>query len=766
MTLETPPRHDSNELYQVLFEQAADGIFIADANGRYIEVNRRGCEMLGYTRTEILSLSMADLIPEEDQGPDPLEIEAIRAGKNVLKERRLRGQDGRLLPVEISTHRLTDGRFLEIVHDISEQKKAAERLRHTTQELQRVTTSISDYLWSAELDEDGNWSHNYYSPVVEKITGYPPQFFLENPERWLSTVYPDDQPRLLTALQRIISRQSEREEEEYRTIRPDGTLCWVRDSVIVTQLAPDHLRVDGVVSDITERRRAEDELRASEARFRTFVDHATDAFFLHGDQGIILDVNRQACESLGYTREELIGMSPYNFDPGANPAFHEQLRIRMNAGEVVEFESTHRRKDGTVFPVEVRIRPFWQGDRQLRLSLARDITERKKLEAENKQLTAQFYHAQKMESIGQLAGGIAHEFNNLLVPIIGYIELNLAALDPTSQLYADLTVVIKAANRAADLTRQIVAFSRQQLLELSLLDLNSVIANFQRMLQRLIGEDIQLQTVLGPDVVLVKADQSQIEQVIMNLVINARDAMPTGGKLTIETTNAFLDETYVKKHTDNLAPGPYVMLAISDTGHGIDAATQKRIFDPFFTTKAQGQGTGLGLATVFGIIKQHQGHIMVYSKPDHGATFKIYFPKVEEVQQTVDSSSPQPASMFGTETVLVVEDEELVRQLVCETLEAHGYDVIEAQSPADGLQLASNQSTIHLLVTDVIMPEMNGKEVYHKVAALHPTCKVLYMSGYTNKIIGHRGILDAGINFLQKPFTVHNLVGKVRTVLS
>lgn len=766
MTLETPPRHDSNELYQVLFEQAADGIFIADAKGYYIEVNRRGCEMLGYTRAEILSLAMADLIPGEQRRTDPLEIEAIRAGKNVLTERRLRCQDGRLLPVEISTHRLTDGRFLEIVRDISEHKKAADKLRETTQELQRVTTSISAYLWSAELDEEGHWSHNYYSPVVEKITGYPPEFFLESSERWLNTVYPDDQPRLLNALQRIISRQSEYEEDEYRIIRADGTLCWVRDSVIVTQWGSDRLRVDGVVSDITERRRAEDELRASEARFRTFVDHATDAFFLHSDQGIILDVNRQACESLGYTREELIGMTPYNFDPGANPAFHQQLTIRMNAGEVVEFESTHQRKDGTVFPVEVRIRPFWQGDRQFRLSLARDITERKKLEAENKQLTAQFYHAQKMESIGQLAGGIAHDFNNLLVPIIGYIELNLATLDPTSQLYTDLTLVIKAANRAADLTRQIVAFSRQQVLELSLLDLNSVIADFQRMLQRLIGEDIQLQTLLDPDVVPIKADKGQIEQVIMNLAINARDAMPTGGKLTIETTNAFLDETYVKKHTDNLAPGPYVMLSVSDTGSGIDAATQRRIFDPFFTTKAQGQGAGLGLATVFGIIKQHQGHIMVYSKPDHGATFKIYLPKAKDIQQMVDSTSPQPASMFGTETVLVVEDEEMVRKLVCETLEAYGYDVLEAQSPADGLKLASDQSTIHLLVTDVIMPEMNGKALYHQVTALQPNCKVLYMSGYTNNVIVHHGILDEGINFLQKPFTIDNLVRKVRHVLS
>jgi len=331
--------------------------------------------------------------------------------------------------------------------------------------------------------------------------------------------------------------------------------------------------------------------------------------------------------------------------------------------------------------------------------------------------------------------------------------------------HPDLRLVRKAANRAADLTRQILAFSRQQVLELSVLDLNVIIDEFKEMLQRLIGEDIALQTFLSSSLYPVKADKGQIEQVLMNLAINSRDAMPAGGKLTIETTNVFLDETYVKKHASELAPGQYVMVAVSDTGQGMDTKTRKQIFDPFFTTKESGKGTGLGLATVFGIIKQHQGHIWVYSEPGQGTTFKMYLPKAKETRQTYTSTTKGPISIYGTETVLVVEDEEMVRKLVCETLEAHGYDVVEAQSPTECLELASGKATIHLLLTDVIMPEMNGKELYLEIAAIHPISRVLYMSGYTNNVVVHHSILDEGVNFLQKPFTVHNLTRKVRDVL-
>ena len=389
-----------------------------------------------------------------------------------------------------------------------------------------------------------------------------------------------------------------------------------------------------------------------------------------------------------------------------------------------------------------------------------DITERKRLEE-------QLRHAQKMEAVGRLSGGIAHDFNNLLVPIIGYVELAMMNLAPEDKLYSHLKRVQEAAERAADLTRQILAFSRKQVLKMQMLDLNLVITDFKKMVQHLIGEDIEFETFLTSDLHRVKADRGQLEQVLMNLVVNARDAMPMGGKLTIETANVYLDESYVKKYADTPSPGYYVMLVVSDTGCGMDTKTQQQIFEPFFTTKAQGEGTGLGLATVFGIVKQHGGNIWVYSELDKGTTFKVYLPQTPEAEQSVEIPQAEPVSLSGTETILVVEDEAMVRKLVCETLAAYGYTIIEAKNGNDGLQRISEyKEPIHLLLTDVIMPEMNGRELYKNVVTIHPAIKVLYMSGYTDNVIVHHGILEEGIDFLQKPFTVHSLTQKVRQVLS
>ena len=394
------------------------------------------------------------------------------------------------------------------------------------------------------------------------------------------------------------------------------------------------------------------------------------------------------------------------------------------------------------------------------VTIARDITETVTLEQ-------QYQQAQKIESIGRLAGGIAHDFNNLLVPIIGYVELALMELSPESKLYDDLKIVRKAAERGANLTRQILAFSRKQVLSMEIVDLNEVVETFQKMIQRLIGENIELQTFLSPSLYLINADKGQLEQALMNLVINARDAMPQGGKLTIETSNTFLDENYIKKYADAQPLGHYVMLSVSDTGQGMDAETRKQIFEPFFTTKEAGKGTGLGLATVFGIIKQHRGNIWVYSEVGNGTTFKIYLPRAEQSVRTTAAISPVESSFYGEETVLVVEDEEMVRDLICESLQAHGYRTIEARDAEEALQrVAHHEDTIHLLLTDVIMPGMNGRELQQKVVVVRPNIKTLYMSGYTDNVIVHHGILYQGVNFLQKPFTIHNLLGKVRQTLS
>ena len=376
----------------------------------------------------------------------------------------------------------------------------------------------------------------------------------------------------------------------------------------------------------------------------------------------------------------------------------------------------------------------------------------------------QLRQSQKLEAVGQLAGGIAHDFNNLLTVIRGYSDLMLVSLDRADPQRVHLEAIKDAADRAASLTRQLLAFSRKQVLQPKVLDLNALVTNVNQMLQRMIGEDIDLAIVLRSDLGHVKADPGQLEQVIMNLVVNARDAMPQGGQLTIETANVELDEAYARRHAA-VQPGPYVMLTVSDTGHGMDAKTQARIFEPFFTTKGPGQGTGLGLSTVYGIVKQSGGSVWVYSEPGHGTTFRIYLQRVQEQVEAPQAPSPG-ASPHETETVLLAEDDKTVRTLVRMVLQEHGYTVLAAPHGVEALRISeAHQGVIHLLVTDVVMPGMNGRELAQRLALARPDMKVLYVSGYTDDVIIRHGVLEAGIAFLQKPFTPDVLARKVRDVL-
>jgi signal transduction histidine kinase len=387
-----------------------------------------------------------------------------------------------------------------------------------------------------------------------------------------------------------------------------------------------------------------------------------------------------------------------------------------------------------------------------------DITERKQLEE-------QFHQAQKMEAVGRLAGGVAHDFNNLLTAILGCADLVLETLTAAAPEREEIEEIRKAALRAADLTRQLLAFSRQQVIAPTVLNPNEVVADMDKLLRRLLGEDVELRTVLASDLATVKADPNQLEQVLLNLAVNARDAMPNGGKLTIETQNLELDQEYVRGHL-SAQPGPYVMLAVSDTGVGMDAATQARIFEPFFTTKEKGKGTGLGLATVYGIVKQSGGWIWVYSEPGQGTTFKVYLPRVEEAVAPAAPSPPPPMSMRGSETVLVVEDDGTIRNLVQKVLKANGYTVLVAASGGDAEPVAGqHEGPIHLLVTDVVLPGLNGREVARRLTAARPGIRVLYLSGYTDDAIVHHGVLEPGVAFLQKPFALAALSRKVREVL-
>jgi len=506
-------------------------------------------------------------------------------------------------------------------------------------------------------------------------------------------------------------------------------------------------------------RSAQQALKASEANFRSLVENAPYGICRSNANGQLVDANPALIAMLGFTGgDELLRRNlatDIYRDPGQRELLLDCFRLGRSFDKV---EAEWTRQDGSAVVVRVSARPIRDAHKTVSFELyAEDITEQRALEQQLRQ-------AQKMEAVGRLAGGIAHDFNNLLMVISGYCEFLLQKLGPDPALRGFAQEISNAADRATSLTRQLLAFSRKQVLTPKVLDLNAVVSENLKMLPRLIGEDIELVTLPAAGLGKVKADPGQIEQVVMNLVVNARDAMPSGGKLTIETTNVTLDEAYVRLHP-GVTPGEYVMLAISDTGVGMDRETQSHIFEPFFTTKGQ-KGTGLGLSMVYGIVKQSGGYIWVYSEIGHGTTFKVYLPRVEEAQENL-ALQPAPASQpLGHETILVVEDEPQLRDLTRQFLQRSGYTVLVAEHGAAAIQVARQHSgVIDLLLSDIIMPVMNGRELAQRMAVLSPKTRILFMSGYTENAVWRNGMIDSSVNFLQKPFTLDALTRKVREVL-
>ena len=507
-------------------------------------------------------------------------------------------------------------------------------------------------------------------------------------------------------------------------------------------------------------------LADSEERYRLLFESNPHPMWVHDQQTFaFLVVNEAAVRHYGYTREEFLAMTALELWPrdGDLEAFAKEydgyLAQQGPTSYATPHTFKHRKKDGAIIEVDIAANPIVFEGRRAWLLLATDVTERRTLEA-------QLLQSQKMESMGRLAGGVAHDFNNLLGIITGYGELlrRRVASDPRLTRYVD--DIVKAAERGGGLTRQLLAFSRKQVLQPRILDLNAVVDETQKMLQRLIGEDVQLVTVLDETLGPVKADPGQIGQILMNLAVNARDAMPRGGRLTIETGNVGLDESYARQHA-GVEPGRYVMLAVSDTGHGMTPEVRSRLFEPFFTTKEPGKGTGLGLATVYGIVKQSGGHIFVYSEPGHGTSFKVYLPRTDAVEVAAPLPEPTAGQLpRGWETILLVEDETSLRELIRECLEDTGYAVLEAQHGTEALELCERyEGPIHLLVTDVVMPRMGGRELGERIRALRPDLRVLYMSGYTDDAVVLHGVLAEDMAFLQKPFTVEALALKVRELL-
>jgi two-component system cell cycle sensor histidine kinase/response regulator CckA len=510
-------------------------------------------------------------------------------------------------------------------------------------------------------------------------------------------------------------------------------------------------------------RKAEHEQRESEARYRALFaanpmplwvyDTATLAF---------LAVNDAAVRHYGYTAEEFMAMTIADIRPEQDaPSLRDVARRPLSDDESAW---RHRRKDGSVLFVEIKAHDFALEGKMARLILVNDVTERRRAEEALRKTEEQLRQAQKMEAVGRLAGGVAHDFNNVLSVILSYCELLIGELKSGDPMADDIEEIRKAGKRAAELTKQLLTFSRQQVVDPRALDLKVILSNLDKMLRRILGEDVELVVLDCPSPARVLADQGHIEQVIMNLVVNARDAMPTGGKLTIETANVELDLDYVREHL-GAQPGPHVMLAVTDTGGGMDRATQARIFEPFFTTKEIGKGTGLGLSIVLGIVQQSGGSIWVYSEQGKGTTFKVYLPRTDQVLGEL-RPLVEPASLEGSETILLVEDEEQLRTVAVSVLRRHGYQVIEARGGIEAMSAAEHyEGPIHLLLTDVVMPGMSGAELAARLIAGRLDIGILCMSGYTDDTVVRHGILGSGMAFLQKPITPDSLLRKVREVL-
>ena len=549
-------------------------------------------------------------------------------------------------------------------------------------------------------------------------------------------------------------------ETEKGTLKPRQAL--LEDERKIFKLYNERLikKLEKKMLDLEKEKKARQKIEKEAKLLAHAVKSISESICITDMQGKIIFVNESFLNTYGYSKDEVIGQPITLFYSGNNAKeLFEEIFVQTKKGGW-KGELFQKKKDGTEFPVLLST-SLIRNEKNKEFAMifvSSDISELRELEE-------QFRQTQKMEAIGRLAGGIAHDFNNLLTVINGYSELMLMRLKKDDPIYQQLNQISLAGRRAESLTRQLLAFSRKQVLQPVVLDIKRIIEDMNKMLHRLISENIELHTILEPNLCHIKADPSQIEQVVLNLVINARDAMPMGGKITIEAKNIVFKQSFYWEDLE-IRSGKYLMLSISDTGTGMDAETKKRIFEPFFTTKKEGKGTGLGLATVYGIVKQSGGFVNVYSEKGIGSTFKLYFPCVKEPAEPIKSKTVSSESLTGTETILVAEDEDNLRNLVCEILRSHGYNVLEAANGGSALlKCEKYKKPIHLILSDVVMPEMSGAELVERLLPIHPEMKVMYMSGYTDDAVIRHGILEEKVQFLQKPFSPNSLLEKVRSIL-
>jgi len=765
--------HKSEAKYRELVENANSIILRRDPEGRITFFNEFAQRFFGYREEEILGRNVVGtIVPEKESSGRDLaqmirdisrhpERYATNENENVLR-------NGERVWVAWTNKPILDpdGKLAEILcigNNITDRKRAEERLAESEVKYRTLVEGMSE----AVIQVDNDHVVQFVNPQFCQMVGYREDELLG---RVGYEIYFDPEEQEMIRRKNRLRREKVSDAYETRMRKKNGEEVLVRISGSpVTDAQGNVAGSIGVITDITAHKRAEQAVKESETKYRGIVDHSLLGIYI--TQGHIMRFcNQRLAEIFGYERsEELIGTYVRELvAPESWEAVDTQVQ-RRESGELdtVRYEFKGKRRDGALIDLEVLGgRILYEGMPAIQGSMI-EVTERKLLEAE-------FLQAQKMEALGRLAGGVAHDFNNLLTSIMGYSDLlakKLTEDDPSGPLRRYADNILSSANRAANLTQQLLSLSRRHAAQMLVLDLNGVVAEVERMLRRVIGEDIELTIHSEGTLGRVKADPIQIEQVLMNLAVNARDAMPHGGRLSIRTANVLLDKSYVRRRRE-VAPGPYVMIAVSDTGHGMNAEVQSHLFEPFFTTKEKGKGTGLGLSTAYGIVKQTGGHIEVESAPGKGSAFKIYLPRTEEPPAPLSSPQPQPPGPVeaefprGVETVLLAEDEETVRSLAREVLRGAGYTVLEAGDGEEALRVAgSHPGPIHLLLTDVIMPRLGGPALARHLQPLRPDMRVLFMSGYTDGDISSYGALGSETSLLQKPFQPMVLARRVREVL-
>ncbi len=741
-------RELANSLPQTVFEM--------DLQGNLTFVNRSGYDMWQVTEEDVArGINIFDWIVAEDHDFARYNMKRVLNGEVVGSEYRARKKDGTVFPIVVHSRPIIDHGVAVglrgMVIDLSAQKRAEQALRESEERFRQMADALPETI--IEMDLAGRLS--FINGSAFERWGYTRDDF-DRGLYGLGMLAPEDRTDARDVFAR--AQAGEQAATEYTALRKDGT----RFPVLVRTgpIARDGrvVGVRAVLVDLTELKRIEDARATSERRFRSLVKNAAFGVYRTTLDGRFVEVNPALVSMLGYSSErELLSVPVLALYADARDRRILVERF-IKAEHVNGVEVQWKRKDGT--PLVVRLNGRWVGDDGLPEGfemIAEDVSAQRTLED-------QLHQSQKMDAIGRLAGGVAHDFNNVLTVILGYAGLLLEQLGADDPRRSEATEIHKAAERASALTRQLLAFSRKQVLQPRPIDLNSVAANIEPMLRRLIGEDVQLTIEAGGGLARVKADPGQIEQVIMNLAVNARDAMPGGGKLTIATANVDLDAAGARKN--GTSPGRHVVLAVSDTGCGMTAQVKAHLFEPFFTTKEYGKGTGLGLATVYGIVRQSGGQIGVQSEVNHGTTFTIYFPAVvSEGHEVRPGQAATGAAPKGSGTVLLAEDEDAVGALACEILTRHGYSVLYARNGEHALRLAGEHAgRIDLLLTDIVMPAMSGRELVKHVTKARPDTKVLYMSGYTeHAIVGSE--MEQGVGFLQKPFTRDSLVQAVRSAI-